>query len=274
MNDSGSPFPGSVLSRGIGRAVADLAIVFGSGIAVLPDGCTVIEEVCYRDLGWPVSQVEGHANRLLLCAWERRDAAPMRVLLLFGRPHRYEGWDAARLEQPVDEIASWGVRRLLITNACGSLSDMVGPGDAVLVHEVIDLQEPPAHAIEHLTVTDARVATRCADALSPWLPACAGRYVAVAGPHYETPAEVRWLARHGDVVGMSSAPEERASARHGISAVLLALVVNRAGTETTHAEVLAAAGRCAGSLKAGGLTAVAHAAWPELDATSHEHGSA
>ncbi len=88
-------------------------------------------------------------------------------------------------------------------------------------------------------------------------------YVAVAGPQFETPAEVAWLARHGDVVGMSGAPEVRAARAAGAACCLLALVVNRAAAVGSHEDVLAFGGRLAGTLAAG-LGAVVTARWPGL----------
>jgi purine nucleoside phosphorylase len=87
--------------------------------------------------------------------------------------------------------------------------------------------------------------------------------VAVAGPHFETHAEVTWLAGYGHVVGMSAAPEVRAALLAGAGCCLLALVVNRAAAIGSHEDVLAFAGRLAISLSAN-LTGALQARWPEL----------
>jgi purine nucleoside phosphorylase len=88
-------------------------------------------------------------------------------------------------------------------------------------------------------------------------------YVSVCGPQFETPAEVAWLRRFGDVVGMSAAPEARAAAATGVECCLLALVANVAGAVDSHDEVLAAGGRLA-RLLAAGLTQAVTARWPDL----------
>ena len=88
-----------------------------------------------------------------------------------------------------------------------------------------------------------------------------GRYVAVPGPQYETPAEASWLAGFGAAVGMSTAPEVRAAARCGIDTMLLACIVNRSSAVADHDEVLATGARVAAGLRAC-LPAVLSAAWP------------
>jgi len=245
--------------NGFGAAVA---IVFGSGLAVVPDGLVVEQQIPYAELGWPVTHVDGHPNRMLVA---RRDAPDrQRILLLHGRPHRYEGWTDDELERPIADLARWGVARLVLTNACGALNERAAPGDAVVVEEVVDLQVAPGAEPPRLAATGGARAAACAGALSPWLRAVTGRYVAVPGPQYETPAEVRWLARFGDVVGMSTAPEVRAALRSGQSLVVVALVVNRAGWAAGHAEVVGTAARIAAGLGKA-LLPLTDVAWPDGD---------
>jgi purine-nucleoside phosphorylase len=242
---------------------AGVAIIFGSGLAVVPDGLIVEKEVAYEDLGWPVTRVDGHPNRMLVA---RREAhgGQQRVLLLHGRAHRYEGWSDDELELPVADLARWGVGRLVLTNACGSLKKRVAPGNAVIVEEVVDLQTAPSAEPPRLAATSAARATACAQALAPWLRALTGRYVAVPGPHYETPAEARWLARYGDVVGMSTAPEVRAAAKNAQSLVVVALVVNAAGAAFSHGDVIDARARIFSGWSKG-LLPLVDAAWPSLN---------
>ena len=76
---------------------ADLAVVFGSGLAVVPDGAEVLKEIDYAALGWPATSVAGHANRLRSSRGRRDGHIARRVLLACGRPHLYEGWSAADL---------------------------------------------------------------------------------------------------------------------------------------------------------------------------------
>lgn len=217
----------------------DVAIVFGSGLAVVPDGAQVIEEIGYADLSWPATTVAGHANRLLLARWAPDGRTELRVLLACGRPHPYEGWSDAELARPVDDLADSGVRALLLTNAAGALDATLAPGTAVVVTQVVDLRTAPVDEPPVLAVTGEAGARRLAAALAPHLTARPGRYAAVPGPHYETPAEAAWLRGFGDVVGMSTAAEVRAASRRGLPVCVLSLVANAAGAALDHAGVLA-----------------------------------
>jgi purine-nucleoside phosphorylase len=162
------------------------------------------------------------------------------VLLACGRPHLYEGWSSADLELPVRDLADRGVSALLLTNAAGNLDPTLESGQAVVVTELVDLQRPPIDEPPVLAIMSPGEATRLVAALDPCLGARPGRYVAVAGPHYETPAEAAWLRDYGEVVGMSTAAEVRAATSRGLRACVVSLVVNSSGAVLDHAGVLAA----------------------------------
>jgi purine-nucleoside phosphorylase len=233
----GTPVPGKGLA-------ADTAAVFGSGLAVVPAGAVVEGELAYASLGWPEVGVEGHAGKLVVVTLQGR-----RVLLACGRPHLYEGWSSEELARPVSDLASWGVGRLLVTNACGGLGARTPPGSVVVVDEVVDLQQAPETEPEVMPASSPAWAARCAQRLARWFPVLRGRYVAVPGPQFETATEARWLASYGDAVGMSTAPEVRAAREHGLETAVLALVVNRAGAAVGHEEVLTAAHGMAARLR-------------------------
>ena len=230
-------------------AQGDLAVVFGSGLAVVPDGAEVVDEIDYARLGWPATSVAGHPNRLLVARWSPGGRAELRVLLACGRPHPYEGWSPAELTRPVDDLASAGVRALIVTNAVGALDPSLPLGAVVVVSEVVDLQHEPFDDAPVLPVVDRDAGLRLAAALAP-LAAAVGRYVAVAGPHYETPSEAAWLRGHGEVVGMSTAPEVRAADGRGVPVCVVSLVANLSGASLDHAEVLAVGARLGDSLAA------------------------
>lgn len=249
----------------------DLAIVFGSGLAVVPEGAEVIDRIDYARLGWPITSVAGHPNRLLVARWAPGRRAALRVLLACGRPHLYEGWSAAELARPVDDLAAAGVRALLLTNAAGALDPSLRSGDAVVVTEVVDLQNEPTDQAPVLPVLDPTGALRLATALAP-LQGRAGRYVAVPGPHYETPAEAAWLRDRGEVVGMSTAAEVRAAHRFGVPVCVLSLVANASGAALGHADVLAVGARLAASLGES-LGAFAAAFLSEIDGRPGDRGA-
>ena len=161
-------------------------------------------------------------------------------------------------------LAAAGVTRLLLTNSCGALRPAVEPGHVLVCSSVVDLQRPPAGEepeLLRLCGDRGRPARRCRAGESRRLRA--GTYVSVCGPQFETPAEVAWLSRYADVVGMSAAPEARAAAATGVECCLLALVANVAAAVGSHEDVLAAGGHLARLLAAGLVTAVL-ARWPEL----------
>jgi purine-nucleoside phosphorylase len=247
----------------------DAAVIFGSGLAALPDGSTVDDEVLYSDLGWPCTAVPGHANRLQLVRLRGAGRRSLRLALACGRPHGYEGFTADELEYPVRTLAAGGVRRLVLTNSTGALRAAVEPRDVVVGVAVVDLQGAPTQAEpSRLEVCTAAEAAAVADALAPNAVftgfsqrARAGVYVAVCGPQFETAAEVAWLGRYGDVVGMSAAPEVRAARSSGVQCCLLALVVNRAAEVSSHDDVLASGSGLASTLAAG-LGAAIAARWP------------
>ena len=223
-----------------------VAVVSGSGLAVLPLGFEAEDEWTYEELGWPVTQVAGHPNRLQLA----RTPEGERLYLACGRPHSYEGWEPSELERPLADMARWGVRRAVLTCAAGGLTERAPTGSLVVADRVIDLQSPvAAEEPEVLAATAAALCEPAVAALQPHLPAVRGAYAAVLGPQYETPAEAGWLAGLADAVGMSGAPEVRAARRLGLTVVMIAAVVNRSAESLDHAEVLAAGGRLQAGLR-------------------------
>lgn len=235
-----------------GLPPADVAVIFGSGLAVVPEGLTVGREMSYAELGWAVGAVAGHGGRLL---------AAGRVLLAFGRSHLYEGRTAGELERPVRDLAAAGVRRLVAVCATGSLAADLRRGDVVVAHTVVDLQTAPGAEASLLPVCTPQAAAATACVLAPDLGARAGVYVAVPGPQYETPAEAAWLGGLGDVVGMSAAPEVRAGLAAGVAVRVLAVVTNPSGVGLAHDEVLAAGSVTAQPLRRALGRLVKAAAW-------------
>ena len=240
------------------------AAIYGSGLWALPDGARVEDEVSYDALGWPAGSVPGHQNVLRLATVPVTGGRILRLALACGRPHRYEGWSDGELETPVRSLAAAGVSRLVLTNSSGALRPGAGVGRVVVCADVVDLQRPPAGDVpERLAICGGIEAARVAEALGPAATPGSGAYVSVCGPQFETPAEVAWLSRFGDVVGMSAAPEARAGAATGVECCLLALVANVAAAVGSHDDVLAAGGRLA-RVVAAALTVAIAARWPGL----------
>lgn len=249
--------------RRVARWRPDAAVVYGSGLWAPPPGARVEDEVPYDALGWPSGAVAGHQYVLRLAAVPVA-GAELRLALACGRPHRYEGRSGEELETPVRALADAGAGRVLLTNSCGGLRPGAVPGRAVVCSTVVDLQTAPdGEEPERLAVCADADAVRVARALGSGAAHAAGAYVAVCGPQFETPAEAAWLARFGDVVGMSAAPEVRAAAASGVECCLVALVANVAAAVGSHEDVLAA-GEGLARLLAAGLAGAVVARWPDL----------
>lgn len=246
------------------------AVVVGSGMRALTACLTVEAEIGYEHLRWPRTAVPGHDNLLRLARGRTAGGRELRLALACGRPHRYEGWDDEDLGRAVRDLAACGIRRLLTTHASGGLGS-TPPRTIVVCRDVVDLQTPPPGAQPpRLAVCTTQEAARVATSLretgvaaSDSTAARAGVYVCLSGPHYETPAEARWLARYGDAVGMSAAPEVRAARVSGMTCLVLALVVNRSGEDTCHDDVVAVAASLSQHL-AQDMVPLLTARWPEL----------
>lgn len=250
----GAPAGRGAAAARLAAFAPEAAVVFGSGLAALPAGARVEAELAYADLGWPVTAVAGHRNVLglvrLPLAGAGGEARELRLAVACGRGHRYEGFTAEELGRPLVDLAAAGARRFVLTNSCGGLRPAAAPGRLVVCHTVADLQQPPpGPEPPRLAVCPPPAAAALAAALAAaGVAAVPGTYVAVPGPQFETPAEARWLAGYGEVVGMSGAPEVRAALALGVDCCLLAAVANRSGAPLSHDDVLAAGAGLAAAL--------------------------
>jgi purine-nucleoside phosphorylase len=243
----------AAVATATGVAQHDVAVVLGSGWRPAADRLgEVTAEVPLADLpGFPSSTVTGHGSSV------RSVRAGERNLLVFlGRVHAYEGHDPSVVAHGVRAAARAGCRVVVLTNAAGGLRDGIRVGDAVLISDHINLtgrspmSGPAPDGVDgwgprFVDLTDAYSARLRAMAreLDPTL--TEGVYAAVAGPHYETPAEIRAYQRLGaDLVGMSTVHETIAARHAGSEVLALSLVTNLAaglgGEALDHAEVLEA----------------------------------
>ncbi len=228
----------------------EAAVVLGSGLA---DALEVAgkAEVPYRDIPfWSEGNVSGHPYRLAVA-----DRGSGAVAFLEGRTHGYEGYDLSELQLPVQTLARWGVRKVLLTSSCGAVAADRKAGDVVIGLEVLDCQtallcgEGSAPTPVRIRATSEELAEQVlAVAGAPsWL--STGIHGAVPGPQYETEAELGLLRALGaTTVSMSLAPELRALHRMGMEAAVLSLVVNSG--HTSHGGVLAGASDAATTFSA------------------------
>jgi purine-nucleoside phosphorylase len=233
-----------------------VGMILGSGLGPLAQAIETPVRIPFGEIpGWPTSTVEGHAGSLVIGTLEGHGVA-----VLQGRVHYYEGYTMAQIGLPIRTLQAAGVDTFIITNAAGGVNPEFHPGDVMLITDHLNLIGM-AGLSPLRGPNDDRLGPRFPDmsrAYNRQLMALArqaadvegirlreGVYVCLAGPAFETPADLRFLRMAGaDAVGMSTVPEVVA-ARHGGSRVLgFSGISNKANldgtTVTTHEEVLAA----------------------------------
>ena len=226
------------------------AVTMGSGLGGLADEFADPLGVPYGDVpGWPAPTVVGHAGQAVLGTL---DGAP--AIGLSGRVHLYEGGDPGRCGFYVRVLAEIGVPTLFLSNAAGAIRPGFRPGELMLIEDHINLTgtspllgpvfgdearfpDMTAAYDPELRATVRRVAGELG------VPLHEGIYVAVHGPSYETPAEIRMLRTLGaDAVGMSTVPEVIVARAAGVRCVAVSCLTNYAagvsGGPLDHEEVL------------------------------------
>ena len=230
-------------------------MVLGSGFHHAIHNLKVDTRVSYEKLpGFPPPGVAGHAGELLIGQFGQTP-----VIVLSGRAHFYEGHAMEVVTYAVRTLAAYGITDLLLTNAAGGINRSFRPGDFMVLTDHINLMgtnplrgEPVADLPRFVDLTRAydpgldRLLRRAAAACKTRLRA--GVYLAVSGPTYETPAEIRAFARLGaDAVGMSTVPETIVARQCGINVAGLSCITNlaagRSRQKLSHAEVLETAER-------------------------------
>jgi purine-nucleoside phosphorylase len=242
-------------ARHLDAGGAEVAIVLGSGLGGVTDRLEGAKGAPYSSLpGFPETTVAGHPGRLVAGT-----LAGHKALLLAGRVHGYEGYPASEVGFGVRVAAALGARTLIVTNAAGGVDPAFAPGDIVAISDHINL----TGASPLTGPNDERLGPRfvdMTDAYAPALRAVAsaaaletlGRplreaiYAGMAGPAYETPAEVRLLRTLGaGLVGMSTVHEVITARHAGMDVLGLSLVANPAagvtGAPLRHEDVTRAA---------------------------------
>jgi len=208
------------------------AVVLGSGLGDLDLGPATAEIPYDRIPGFPHVQVAGHPGRLTLVG---------KTAVLRGRVHYYEGRSLDEVVHPVRVLARLGIHRLILTNAAGGINRKLRVGDLMAIVDHLNLMgaNPLRGGPHFLDLSSVYEVPRVAGLKR-------GVYAAMAGPTYETPAEIRMLRTLGaDAVGMSTVPEAIAARQASLRVTGISLITNAAaGTgkgPVTHAEVLATA---------------------------------
>ncbi len=231
----------------------EIGIVLGSGLSAFAAELAGAVEIPYARLpDWPQSTAIGHAGLLV---FGRVAGTP--VAVLSGRAHLYEGYTAKQVVHGVRELYRLGVHSIVLTNAAGGIRRDLTAGTLALISDHINLQganpltgpndETLGPRFPDMTEAYSKryraIAQDAAGRLGINLPEAV--YAALAGPSYETPAEIRYLRAIGaDLVGMSTVPEVIAANHMGMKCLAISCVSNAAagitGEKLDHEEVLAA----------------------------------
>lgn len=227
-----------------GVATHDIALTLGSGWGKSADvlGETVAVIDAAEVPGFHASGVPGHSGTLRSI----RLANGKHALIIGARTHFYEGLGVRAVVHGVRTAAATGATIMVLTNGAGGVNPAFKPGYPVLISDHINLTA--ASPLEGATFVDLT------DLYSPRLREIArgvdptlheGVYTQFTGPHYESPAEVRYAGIiGGDIVGMSTALEAIAAREAGMEILGLSLITNLAAgiqeTPLSHEEVLEA----------------------------------
>lgn len=238
------------LHRKLGTVLPELVFVLGSGFQSVPDGFRILERIsCHELPGFPVPSVSGHPGTILLAELEN-----LPCLVCSGRVHYYEGHTMEAVTFPIRVLAASGARELVLTNAAGGINRSFQPGDFMLFADHINFTG--VNPLRGQRVDAGLPFVDLGRAYSPALRAeflraarqarvrlHSGVYLAVSGPSYETPAEIRAFRRLGaDAVGMSTVPEVLMARALGLEVAAISCITNPAAglrdTEISHREVL------------------------------------
>ena len=233
-----------------------IGIVLGSGLGAVADAVTEAVRIPYGEIPhFPQSTVVGHSGQMVL---GRMNEVPVAVMQ--GRVHFYEGYSPQQVTFPVRVLEQLGVEILILTNAAGGIRPGLAVGQLMLIADHINLlgfnpltgpNEPRfgskrGAGLRFFDMTEAydlrlrEMARRVGQEQN--LRLVEGVYLAVSGPSFETPAEIRAFQRMGaDLVGMSTVPETIVARHMGLRVLGLSCVTNLAAglgaTPLSHEEV-------------------------------------
>ena len=249
------------IEQKIGTFRPEIGIILGSGLGELADEYCKIS-IDYKDIpDFEVSTVAGHKGKLVFAEINGKN-----VVMMQGRFHFYEGHSIQKVVLPVKIIKKLGVKTLIITNAAGGVNPAFKPSDLMIITDHINFmgQNPL------IGINDDSMGTRFPDMSEVYTPEYVnlvkkvgqdigielqeGVYMALSGPSYETPAEVRMARIIGaDAVGMSTVPEAMVAAWAGMKVIGLSCICNSAAGVSTvglsHEDVIKAANKAKDKFK-------------------------
>ncbi|MGB1096234.1 MAG: purine-nucleoside phosphorylase [Paracoccaceae bacterium] len=215
----------------------EVLMILGTGLGGIVDQMDLDHALNYKDIpGFPVSTAPSHAGRLVFGQF-----GGQRVAIMQGRLHLYEGWSARDIAFPLRVANALGVRKLVVTNAAGSLNPAFDPGDVMMITDHMnftghnpligphddtfglrfpDMSDAYDSAVqEHIRQAFDKTALLLRE----------GIYAGITGPSLETSAERRFLRQSGgDAVGMSTVMEVIAAKQCGFQVAGLSAISNKA----------------------------------------------
>lgn len=236
------------------RHQPEVGLVLGSGLGGLADAVEDADAIATDQIPhWPRSTVVGHAGRLVIGRLEGRV-----VLVQQGRAHYYEGHSLQRVTLPIRVMQLLGMGTVILTNAAGGINPGFTPGDVMLIEDQINLigmaglsplrgpnDDTLGPRFPDMSVPFDRElrAQALAVAAAAGLVLRQGVYAGLAGPSFESPADLRFLHTAGaDAVGMSTVSEVVVARHGGLRVLGFSGISNKANldgsTITTHQEVL------------------------------------
>ena len=214
-----------------------IAIVLGSGLGDFGNDFENAIAIPYQEIpGFPTSTVAGHAGQLVI---GRINNVP--VLAMQGRVHFYEGYSLEEVTFPLRTFKLLGIKKLVLTNAAGGIDVQLSQGALMLISDHLnlmganplrgpnderfgprfpDMSDVYSRELQQVAVEEAR---------AMGIELRRGIYAALAGPSYETPAEIHMLRGFGaDAVGMSTVPEAIVARQMGIEVLGISCITNMA----------------------------------------------
>ena len=231
-------------------------IVLGSGLGAFAETLSEKQVIPFKEIpNFMKVSIKGHAGKLIIGKVRNRP-----VVVMQGRYHYYEGHDISEVVFPIRSICSLGIKNLLLTNAAGGINPEFAPGDLMIIRDHINLM-----GINPLRGNnDERIGPRFPDLSDVYskdliriigknmraigLEEKQGVYLALSGPTYETPSEIKMLSTLGaDAVGMSTVPEAITARHMGVNVAGISCITNLAAgiskTKLDHKEVTETADR-------------------------------
>lgn len=211
-----------------------VGIITGTGLGNLLDKTQIEKTLPYKQIpNFPVSTVSSHPGQLATGKVET-----VRIVVLNGRFHLYEGYDPWEIVFPIRALVRCGMRGLVITNAAGGLAPGLQIGDIMMLTDHVNLTGESPLAGPHNPDFGPRfpdmsqvydpslraLTKKQAEALG--IPLETGVYAAVKGPSLETPAETRFFGTLADAIGMSTVLEAAAAVQAKIRTLAFSVITN------------------------------------------------